>query len=121
MTNETVAMRLALLTRSWFRIEVVGPRTVTGSHLRSNSIIPALHILRCRLVDLGDRHLIVSNQHIAYRFIADPSRWLCPVCYAIEEDQLRASRTTHYPTMKHQLKIPVRCDTCREHITPIEG
>lgn len=117
----TLSMRLALLTRSWARVEVVGPRTVRGDALTKRGIRHPLHILRCRLVDMGDRFLLVSTQHIAYRCIADPSSWLCPVCYAIHEDKYYADRTTHYPMTKSQLKLPCQCESCGEWVTPIDS
>lgn len=114
--KETIAIRLAILTRSYPEcVEVVGPRSVR-LNCREKAIESALHILRCRLVEWNDKFLLVSNQHVAYQAIAAPLEMTCPVCYAKEEDKMRFSRSTHYPLAKGQLVNPCRCTVCRDII-----
>lgn len=117
-----VSDRLLVLTRQiGERPEVLGPRTVRVKKV-TPGIEAALGILRQRLVEIDlDRHLLVSTQVVAYRLVASPDSFICPVCYALAEDRFVATRSTHYPMMHGQLHHTVRCNDCRDIIVAQKG
>lgn len=115
---ETTAIRFMILMRTRHPVRVLGPSMVSKQGLEASECEASAHILRVRLVDLGDRWLLVSTQATGYQAVGYPEWWMCPTCYALHENSGSVSRRTHVAKMDHEMPAhAVRCGSCDAKIT----